>query len=273
MSQTFFSKQDPIEKSSRLSLLGNSQGVVTIWKKGSKDKHEFNVSKFDKTREEIVLDSKDNLFNAGETVLCTFELRGMNFFSEVVFQVSISGHNVLQFTNTLFKSERRSSYRLLTFPIYEVWVEFDLGEAYEGGKIVDMKSRTNQTGLFKNFLKIASGAEASDEEANNTLKIRVQDLSTTGMAIHIGELEHEYFRKDEVFKNVNIKFSDETMTVPEVKVMYVVDYISNDRNIKKYKVGLHFSNLPPTLDDRIGKKINLLLRQNDNNKDFENFIK
>lgn len=275
MSQIYFSKQDPSEKLSRLSLLGSSRGTVTIWLKGKKEKHEYVVSKFDKDRTEIVLDTKDKVFKPGDIVLCTFELRGMNFFSEVIFQESISGYAVLQFTNILFKSERRTSFRLLTFPIYEVWVDFDLGEVYEGGKVVDIKKRgSNQTALFKSFLKIVgddTGSESAD--ATGKLKIRVQDLSTTGLAIHVNEIESKYFQKDLVFQNVGIRFSDEVIEVPKVKVIYVVDYISNDKNLKKYKVGLHFDELPTTIDDLIGKKINRLLRENDFNKDFENFIK
>lgn len=272
MSQTFFSKQTPEEKLSRLALLGNTRGAVIVWVKGTKDKRSYQVSKFDKDRMELVLDTKDKIFSPGETVLCTFELRGMNFFSEVIFQESISGYNVLQFKNTLFKSERRSSYRLLTFPIYEVWAEFDLGEAYEGGKVVDLKSGTSQTGLFKNFLKIVGDKNQGTDEKNR-LSIRVQDLSTTGMALHVGELEAKYFRKDLVYHNINLRFTDEVIVIPEVKVVYVVDFLSNDKNLKKYKLGLHFDNLPTTLDDQIGKKINRLLRENDFNKDFENFIK
>ncbi len=275
MSQIYFSKQDPTEKLSRLSLLGSSRGTVTIWLKGKKEKYDYVVSKFDKDRTEIVLDTKDNFFNPGDIALCTFELRGMNFFSEVVFQISISGYAVLQFTNTLFKSERRTSFRLLTFPIYEVWADFDLGEIYEGGKVVDIKKRgSGQTALFKNFLKIVgddTGAESAD--ATGKLKIRVQDLSTTGLALHVNEIESKYFQKNLIFQNVGIRFSDEVIEVPKVKVIYVVDYISNDKNIKKFKVGLHFDELPTTVDDLIGKKINRLLRENDFNKDFENFIK
>ncbi len=271
MSQIFFSKQDPSEKLSRLSLLGSSRGVLTIWLKGSKDKHEFSVNKYDRDREEIVLEPKDKIFKTGDSVLCTFELRGMNFFSEVIYMESISGYPVLQFKGTLFKSERRNSFRLLTFPVYEVNAEFDLGEVYEGGNVIDLKNRNNQTGLFKNFLKIVGDNEQDVDLAK--LKIRVQDLSTTGMALHIGELEYKYFEKNLVYQKVQLRFSDETITVPEVKVVYVVDYISNDKNLKRYKVGLHFDNLPKNIDDIIGKKINSLLRQNDQNKDFENFIK
>lgn len=272
MSQTFFSKQDPSETLSRLNLLGSSGGVVTLWLKGKKEKKKVRVLKFDKDRMEIVLDAKDRLFGEGETVLCSFELRGMSFFSEVVFQMSVGEYAVLQFKNTLFKSERRSSYRLLTYPLYEVWAEFDLGESYVGGKVVDFKTRSTQTGLFNNFLKLV-GDKKEDEDLGNTLRVRIQDISTTGMALHVGDLEHRFFQKETVYKNVHIRFKDETIVIPELKIVYLVDYISNDRNLKKYKVGIHFENLPPNTDDQIGKKINVLLRENDFNKDFETFIK
>lgn len=271
MSQIFFSKQDPSEKLSRLSLLGTSRGVITVWLKGKKDKHEYPVNKFDKDREEIVLDTKEKIFKTGDIVLCTFELRGMNFFSEVTYAESISGYPVLQFKGTLFKSERRNSFRLLTFPHYDVNAEFDLGKVYEGGNVIDLKNRSNQTGLFKNFLKIVGDNTQEGDLAK--LKIRVQDLSTTGIALHVGDLEHDYFAKGLVYQNVVLNFGDETITVPEVKIVYVVDYLSNDKNLKRYKVGLQFENLPAKIDDQIGRKINSLLRLNDQNKDFENFIK
>lgn len=239
--------------------------------KGKKDKISATAFKFDKERMEIVLDTKTLPFTDGQTILCSFELRGMNFFSEVVFKESVGGFSVLHFKNTLFKSERRNSYRLLTFPLYEVWAEFDLGEVYEGGNLIDLKSRSNQTGLFKNFLKIVEGANTSEDAER--LKIRVQDLSTTGMALHIGELEAPYFKKDFVFEKVNIRFTDDLIQIPKVKIVYMVDYISNDKNLKKYKLGIHFEDLPANIDDRLGKKINKLLRENDFNKDFENFVK
>jgi hypothetical protein len=272
MSQTFFSKLDPLEKMSRLGQLGLSKGQVTVWIKGQKEKHLLNVLDFDKERSELVLDSKDNFFPLNANILCTFDLRGMTFFSQVTLLKSLVGFNVIQFKQDLFKSERRSSYRLLTYPIYDVWSEFDLGESYEGGNVVDLKSKTNQTGLFKNFLKIVEGKE---EEAVllSKLKIRVQDLSVTGMAIHIGELETKYFSKGVLFKDVNILFQDELILIPEVKVMYVVDYIAGDKKLKKYKVGLHFPNLPTVNDTQLGNKINKLLREIDFNKDFENFLK
>lgn len=271
MSQTYFSKLDPKEKESRLMQLGSSRAEVTVWVKGSKNKSNFPILDFVKDRSELVLDTKEQVFPKGTKLLCSFEIRGMHFFSEVLVNVSIVNHFVLEFNSTLFKAEKRSSYRLLTYPIYEVYAEFDLGEAYEGGKVVDMKSRTSQTGLFKSFIQLVE--KNDDASQYQKVKHRVQDLSATGMSLHIGELESQYFFKDMIYKDVALKFIDETIVIPEVKVVYVVDYIASDKNLKKFKVGLHFPNMPINIDEKLGKKINKLLREIDFNKDFETFTK
>lgn len=273
MSETFFSKLDPKEKESRLFQLGVSKGQVTVWVKGDKQKHHLTVLEFDKQRSEIILDTKNNLFAKGTQLLCSFELRGMHFFSEVIVNKSLVDYFILEFKGLLYKTEKRSSYRLLTFPIYQVNAEFDLGESYEGGKIVDFKTRQSQTGLFKNFLNLVENKDPSEIDVTQTEKFRVQDLSATGLSLHVSELEAGYFSKGMIFKNVNIIFTDETIVVPEVKVVYLVDFITGDRKIKKYKVGLHFPNNSVTVDENLGRKINELLREIDFNKDFENFTK
>ena len=270
MSQTFFSKLTLEEKISRLGLLGSSKGELTVWIKGQSNKLQFAATDFHKDRLEIVLDSKEKTFPVGTKILCSFELRGMYYFSEVFFQTSLGEHSVLQFNGEVFKSEKRSSYRLMTYPMYNVTAEFDLGESYVGGKVVNLKTKTSQTGIFKSFIKMV---ENSDESSSQHLKLRVQDISTTGMGIHIGELESSYFSKDKVFQNVILDFQDEKITIPEVKIVYIVEFIPTDRNMKKFKLGISFPNLSTTLDEKLGGKINKLLRDNSSNKEFENFVK
>jgi hypothetical protein len=182
----------------------------------------------------------------------------------------------LHFNSDLFKSERRTSFRLLTYPLYDVWADFDIGEKYQGASnVIDLHSkrtRGQQTLLFQSFIKLAEGKEETSQDLTH-LKIRVQDISHTGMSIHIGELEMKYFVKDRTFHKVPIYFTDEIIEIPQVKVVYTVNFISNDKNLKCYKVGCHFQDLPDNIDDLLGGKINKLLRENDFNKDFENFIK
>jgi hypothetical protein len=273
MSQTFFSKLDASEKNARLSSFALAQGEVTLWIKGEKEKQNLQVTSYDKERSSLVLESRDISFPIGSKLLCSFEFRGMNFFSEIILQQSIGGQFLIHFAGDFFKSERRNSYRLLTFPLYQVWTTIDLGGEYEGGNVIGLKDKRSQTGIFKSFLNLINNE--SDPEANitGTLRLRVQDLSTTGMAIHIGELELSQFEKGREFEKVDLIFPDEVVRLPKIQVMYVVPYVGSDKNLKKFKVGIRFEDIPLQIDQKLGKKINELLRANDNNSDFEDFIK
>ena len=271
MSYTYFSKLNPHEKLSRLSQLGQSGGKVTVWIKGKKERFSFSVLEFDKERYNIQLNTKSPFIPLKTEVLFSFDLRGMNFFCQATLNKNILDNIVLEVTGELYKSEKRSSYRLMTYPIYEVYAEFDPKESYEGGVVFDFKSKTNQTGLFKNFLKLVDKKESEDQITK--LKFRTQDISTTGLSLQVGHLETQIFQKDSIFNDVNLIFKDETIVIPEAKVVYVVDYVGSDRKVKSYKVGMHFPKLSTNIGDQIGKKINELLRQIDSNKDFEKIIK
>ena len=144
---------------------------------------------------------------------------------------------------------------------------FKIDKNAETSRVINLSTRSTQKDLFKSFLKLVD----SEEEGKEVLKIRVQDISTTGLALHISELEEKFIAKDQIYKNLEIVFPDEKISIPEAKIVYVVPYIAE--KIKKYKVGVQFINLSSTIDQQIGKKINELLRQVDSNKDFENFIK
>jgi hypothetical protein len=269
MSEIFFSQQNLPETISKLSQVIQSKSVVTLWLKGKKEKYVFKGLRFDKDKLELTIDNTSAVFNQNASVLCSFELLGVTFFSDVLYNSS-SSYNLIVFKNPLYKSERRSSFRLLTYPHHHVWALFDIENAFEGGKIIDLKSRGPETTIFKSFLKIIGDHQNADQ---NKIKIRVQDLSITGMALEISDIEASYFDKGMSFHKVDIVFSDETIQIPLAKIVYVVNYISSDRATKKYKVGVHFENLVPSLDDRLGRKINSLLRLTDVNKDFEKFLK
>ncbi len=269
MSEIFFSQQNLPETISKLSQVVQSKSNVTLWLKGKKEKYNFRALSFDKDKLELTIDNTFSPFQPNSSVLCSFDLLGVTFFSEIIYS-SNSSYNLLIFKNPLYKSERRSSFRLLTFPHHQVWAFFDIENANEGGKIIDLKGRGSQTTLFKSFLKVIGDHQTADQ---NKIKIRIQDLSTTGMALEISDLEAVYFDKGMSFHKVDIVFNDETIQIPTAKIVYVVNYISSDRAVKKYKVGIHFENLTPSLDDKLGRKINSLLRLTDAKKDFEIFLK
>jgi hypothetical protein len=270
MGQTFFSKLDAEEKKSRLYQLATLGSSVTIWKKGSKDKVTSKVIQFDKDNSQISLKMVQLNFSPGEELLASFEIRGVSFFSQVKCSVHPEKIN-LDFSRDLFKSERRATYRLFTSHLFNIWASLDLGVEYKGGNVIEFNSKSRQTDIFKNFMKLADGVE--DNQSLSQVKLKLQDISVTGMSLTISSLELPFFEKDKIFHNVNLHFPDEVIVIPELKIVYLVEFLSPDKKMKMFKVGCHFLNLPSTVDHTIGKKINALLRETDANKDFENFLK
>jgi len=271
MSQTFFTKLDSKEKSNRLTQLVLSNGSVTVWAKKSKDKHIAKVINFDPDLCKLTIKLSSEVFKLENELLVSFEVRGISFFSQVKF-LNKDEFSCLDFYSDLFKSERRASYRLLTYPVFDIWLEVDLGEKYQGKNVIDINTKMSQTKIFQTFAKMADGTDKAESNLSK-VKIRVQDLSATGIALFVSDLELKYFEKDKIYEGVKIYFSDEVIEIPQLKIIYVVDFLSIEKNRKKYKIGCHFEKLPTKTDHLLGKKINSLLREDESNKDFENFIK
>jgi hypothetical protein len=272
MSQTFFAKLNADEKIVKLFQLSSSNGLLTLWAKGSKDKQLLRSSSFDKIKNELIVEGMQSPIPSGSELLCSFELKGNNFFSQVVLQQTTE-KMVIKFPNDLFKSERRGTYRLFTSHSYQIWAQLDLGQEYQGGNVIDLNTKTTQTGIFKSFLKMAEGKEEEEDQKLSSVKIKVQDISVSGLALHVSQLELPFFQKDKMFIDVGIFFNEDKIVIPKVKIVYVVESVSANKKTKIFKIGCHFEELPEAIDHALGRKINSLLRENDSNREFENFLK
>ena len=269
--QTNFTTLNESEKKSKLWQLSRALGKCTLWKRGDKDRISFRIKEYLRDEDRLILHREPGVFSTTQDVLGSFELKGVNFFfKSKVLQVS-EDEIVLTTTGEFYKSERRRNFRLLAYPLYEITANFVLPVGYEGGKVVDIRNKTNQTGLFKSFLKLVDPQASTEDQSK--MRSRVQDLSVTGMSIHIGEVELEWFRAGEKMNNVEITLPNEILIIPTCKIVYVVDQIGHgDRQQKKYKVGLNFDDLPEKIELKLASSINGLLRTVDSNKDFEDFL-
>ncbi len=271
MSQAFFTKLDAKEKSNRLTQLVLGNGSITVWAKKSKDKHTAKVINFDPDFYKLTIKLSHEIFKGDNELLVSFEVKGVSFFSQVKL-IKKDEITFLDFYSDLFKSERRTSFRLLTYPVFEIWLEVDLGERYQGKNVIDLNTKMSQTKIFQAFAKMADGDKKAEDNLSK-VKIRIQDLSATGLSLFVSDLELKYFETDKIYQDVKIYFPDEVIEIPQLKIIYVVDFLSAQKKLKKYKIGCQFEKLPPNTDHLLGKKINSLLREDESNKDFENFIK
>lgn len=271
LSKTNFSILTEIEKQSRLWQAEQSKIKVLIWSKGQKNRISFWLRSFDKKEQQLILSGDTRIFTPQTHILGSFELNGVSYFfkSKVIFQ----GIDDLKIDTSLefYKSERRNSFRLLTYPLFQVYLETTIEGSYKGSNVVSFQSKMSQTGLFKSFLKLVDG-ETGRENNKNSVKLRVQDISVSGLSTHIGEAELPFFNLDTPLKNIKIVFTDEVIDIAEAKIVYIVNLIqSKDKKVRQYKMGLNFVT-NESIDSVLSQKINKMLRENDSNKEFEDFI-
>lgn len=269
--KSYFSLLDEMEKSSKLWQVDQGKIKVLLWKKGDKNRNQFWVKQFNKLEQMLLLSGESSNFKLGSDILGSFELNGIIYFFKS--KVHFLGKEDIKITTSLdfYKSERRRSYRLLTYPMFSIYLDMQIKGQYQGSNVLNISTRVSQTGLFKNFLKLVDGRSEPQEGGSQTLRLRIQDLSVTGLSISIGEAELPYFQTESKLSNLKIVFPDENIEVKNAKVVYQVNLIGKGSRVRQYKIGIKFET-NEAMDTQLSQKINRLLRDNDNDKDFEDFL-
>lgn len=265
-SKTYFTKQNRKEKESKLSQVHKNGHKLTIWEKGSTTREEFSVGDFNRTDLFLVVSRLESTLN-NKQVLYAFSINGVNYFGKGELKELGEKRFRLECSEDLFKSEKRESFRLLTYPHHEVYVQVPMNaESEDTSNLVSFKTGQSQTGLFKNFLNLVG--EETDIEKEGFGKFRVLDISVTGLAFQVGEFEKDALIGTKELKPIHIEFLEE-LQIPRAEIRYIVPMVQ--KSGKAYKVGLKFKDIDLNIDQKLGKMINDAMR--DFEQDFEDFLK
>jgi len=265
--QTYFTKQNDKEKQSKLAQVSNAALVLTIWEKGSSVKEKFSTTEFDRNDFFLYLSSNDKSTYINKKVLYAFSINGVNYFGKGELNDLRDNRYRLDCSDDLFKSERRENFRLLTYPHHNSYIQIPLSDTeVESSNIVDFKTKMSQTGLFKNFLEIV-GDDVGDIK-EGFVKFRVLDLSVSGLAFQIGEIEKEIIEDIKELSPVFVFFNEE-IEIPKLEIRYIVPMIQ--KSGVAYKVGAKFLDIDVNTDQHLGKLINSAMRNFES--EFEDFIK
>ncbi|MBL7664261.1 MAG: hypothetical protein JNM93_03955 [Bacteriovoracaceae bacterium] len=266
----------PLTETERVRKLGQMSALpkaeFVMWTKGQTERHAC----------EIVLYNPDNhllkfkpikSWKPDAGVYCiNLELKGLNYFmkaSVIIIEKEFYINTSVEF----FKSERRSSFRLLTYPIYKVKAYIKTAEAKLAAEnVVDFKTKVSQVNMFQQFLSVINPKDAQKRN-EGYIPFRVTDLSATGMAIYVGEMEQELFQENQKFHRSIIHFENKEIEIDEMLVVFKAPYVQTDRNnLKVFKIGIKFINLNFNTDKLITSIINSKLRNYDEKNSFEDFI-
>lgn len=264
------------EVKSKLALLAKpKKNKIIIWKKGGGNKVELLTIDYVRSKNELQVKEKVTDELIGEEVLFSFELNGLHFFGKCKPVSFGKTRFYLDCNYQVFKSERRLNFRLLTYPHQKVYASVYVGDdKIKASNLFSLKTGVNETGLFTSFLDIVND-EASEEKlkmVEGHLQFRVIDISVTGMAILLGEIESKLFLENNInLGKVIIDFNGDHLEIEDVKLLYKMDFLASRKATKMYKAGLQFLNIDTNLDEKLQSIINSTLR--DLEAEFEDFIR
>lgn len=270
----YFKELNLEEKQSKLGYLTQKKdSKIIIWQKGESKKFSLSVINYIRSKTELELEGKFDKDLLNKDVLYTFEVSGLNFFGKAKF-VSVGEKKFfLVCSDTMFKSERRSNFRLLTYPHHNVFIHINIPEEEAvDSNVISLNTGSSQTGLFNNFLDIVNNENRQEiQPIAGNVKFRVIDISVTGLAFQFSEVEASVLNKiDAIYKNVTLEFNGEILNIPEVEKLYQLDFLARNNKSRMYKAGCRFNNIDINLDESLAKLINTTMRSVES--EFEDFV-
>jgi hypothetical protein len=272
----YFKQLSLQEKKSKLALLPRTKiNQITLWIKGSSDKYKLTVDEFFRSKNEFQLSGHLPEDLNGKEILFTFELSGLHFFGKCDIVSINGGRSFIDMKHEVFKSERRANFRLLTYPHHEVYISIKIDkEELKKSNVVNLQTKVSQTKLFKNFLNILDeGNDKNDlDQLEDYLEFRVIDVSVTGLAFQFGEIENSFFKDVNIeLGQMYLNFNGECIPLSGGKILYKLDFLSQNKKNKLYKAGVIFTNVDTNLDSALAKIINETMRSIES--EFEDFLK
>jgi len=276
--QIHFSPLDDLESLGCYRIAAKSEAEFKCWIKGETQRYLFSFSHFYESNFQLELKAKEAIpptFSG--KVLFSFESKGVQYFStgEMIKDSRDKMFN-LKLPPKIYKCERRKNFRLSVYPNKNVKCYFDLKtmKRFKGGDVVSIqKNELDEQKVLESFselVKTVNGVGAGQF----VMSLRVEDVSVTGIALHVGVLESEYFETGHILNKFLLIFDKKQYEIPKAKIAYLREFKDPRRaGIKMFKVGLQFQDVSESLDNALSAHLAQELRHVDLGRDFEDFIK
>lgn len=253
---TYFRKLSSDEKVSKLALLTKtSQSEIFLWRRGDEEKTSIKVLSYDKNNFSYELESITDVLRQEQNLLFTFYLDRVQYFGEGHLHLSGSTLNFVC-TGDVFKTEKRESFRLLSYPHHEIYLMIEVNKQDSGlDNVINIKTGKNDDELFDSFLDLI---DEKSGISSGFAKFRVIDLSVTGLAFQYSHLEKEFLQNIDITnRRFLLDFEGEEIKVAGIEFVHLELPFGKD----KFKAGVRFVNVDINFDETLGGHINKAMRK------------
>lgn len=283
---TNFIKIDTNDMVTKIARLASDKGDVSIWNKGQDSvDYRANESKLidDETGKYVLIKlfaEKEDANFIGKDILISFTVRNVDYFGEGKFSVDENPEFVsIKLASKIYRSEKRGSERLLTFPHHQVYSYFKIAETTDEMdnviSLADLKTKSKKE--KKGFDKMSEtgtiqAAELEAGENEEVVGFRVLDLANNGISFLADESQKQFFISERIFDTLLLMFDGDTYTLKNGLLIYNVDYVGGKKGEAPiYKLGIKFDS-HPDLSDRLKAALDKTSVLQTIRHDFEEFV-
>ncbi|WP_127718362.1 hypothetical protein [Halobacteriovorax sp. HLS] len=262
------------EISSKISSFTNSEKTIRIWSRDEEPSLAF-VRGY--SRPSLTLDASRSLneIEVSKKIFINFSFNGVDYFAKGVVESSNNGIVELKLDETVFKSEKRLSERLLTFPHHQVYSYFKVFSEKEQSNIISLnKVKNEKEEVLESFATQRMKEILNDDAVSDLMGFRIMDLSSTGLSFLANNRETSYFASFSENSSIEftLMFNGVAYTLNCAEIIYIVDFVnSRASRVPMKKIGIQF-NENENLKEQIMGLINEKGALREVDKSFETFL-
>lgn len=249
---------------------------IVFWVKGEKNKFTFELEGFNSKTYSIQISPKNSELNypIEKYVLGNAHILGLQLFISGSLHYDKLNNVYYLKLDKVYKFERRKNFRIPLSAKKTAQFYIHLPEDLKlPSNVVNLGKAGEQTKLFASFMELIR-KNNSDSEKANMVHFKIQDISSSGIALIIGELETRFIIEGAILNNCILHFGEKDFVIPKAKIVYIMDYIDPIKpGTKLFKSGIQFIDLPEDIDNEISKLLSKELRNHELSKVFEDFLK
>lgn len=279
-----FIKLKQQELSSKIALLVSNNERVIFWK-SSPRYYEGRATHFE-IGQKIKLTLSDcniHLRLSSDVVCLNFSINEIDYFFKAKVTDQMDEYKTITFEleESCFRVEKRSRERLITYPVYEVYAYLKYAKEPETNVVYFNKTEQKTHNFFTEIDNLKKNRLATmgeglfQEESEDLIGFRVEDISSNGISFFASQKEKEFVldKLNGIDFSLVLNFEMQIFTLENASIVYMINYINAQfSGVPMYKVGVTFK-ASPSLKKKIEDISGITVDMIDYQKEFEEFIK
>ncbi len=205
-----------------------------------------------------------------------FQIGSVRFFAKGHLSLKMDGNNFFEMVGHLYKYEKRSADRIITFPHRKIYLNIKNNNPSNDNinNIIPISKKKIGTNINNHNDIITKIINSNDNLFPANKQFRCLDISKAGISIMANRIETQFIEKHNTNLEYSLSFENSLFEIEKGKIAYIIDYVDpRAKSIKMFKIGIEVQMINEELNNHLDKILNEdIFETTQIEDDFNNFI-